>query len=111
VKQYHDEIEAQRAAQLAENKRRIERYQPQARKYLDCNAAAAKGIALQQGDPVSLALAARGLCGRAEVELQKAIIDAYSDFNPGLGNHAIEIARQTALERNAAEIVAVRAVR
>jgi hypothetical protein len=109
VKQFNDRVEAQSAAQLAEINRRIERYRPQLRKYLDCNTASARGIALQQGDPGSLALAARGLCGKVEVELQKAIVDAFSD--PGLGNHTMETARQTALEHNAAEIVAARAAR
>lgn len=109
VKQFHDRVEAQSAAQLAEINRQTERYRPQLRKYLACNTASAKGIAFQQGDPVSLALAARGLCGKVEAELQKAIVDAFSD--PGLGNHTMETARQTALEHNAAEIVAARAAR
>jgi adenylate kinase len=87
-------------------------FKPQLNKYSECNEHAAKAIAFQQGDPVSLALAARGLCARFELELEHAIKNAYGDIVlPSDVSNVIEQARQNVLERNAAEIVAYRAAR
>jgi hypothetical protein len=83
-----------------------------AAKYSDCNRAAAKGVAFQQGDPVSLAVAARGLCARFELELEKAVKNAYGDIiDPSDVNRMIEDAREAMIERNAAEIAAYREAR
>jgi len=83
-----------------------------AAKYSDCNGAAARGVAFQQDDPVSLAVAARDLCARYELELEKAVKKAYGDtIDPSDVNRMIEDARQAMLERNVAEIEAYRAAR
>src|SRR5262249_22205170 len=99
---------AQGGGRQAELNRRQKIWQSQLEKYRDCNIAAARGIATQSGDPMSLALAARGMCGQVEGPLRKALIDAYADV-PGISSHAIENVRQRRLDRNAAEIVAGRA--
>jgi len=76
-----------------------------AAKYSDCNRAAARGVA-------SLAVAARDLCARYELELEKAVKKAYGDtIDPSDVNRMIEDARQAMLERNVAEIEAYRAAR
>jgi hypothetical protein len=95
-------------AQQADLQRRLKITEPSLEKYIECNVTAARGIALQPGDPMSLALAARGLCGQVEGPLRKALIDAFADI-PGASSHEIEGIRQKILERSAAEIVAVRA--
>jgi hypothetical protein len=85
-------------------------WQPALDKYSDCNRHAVKGLAFQQGDPLSLALAASGMCARLERELKDVVQNAYRDvMNPTDIGDAIEKARRTMLERNAAEIVAARA--
>jgi hypothetical protein len=66
-------------------------------------------LALQSGDPLSLAIAARGPCEQAESDLRKALIAAYIDLDPSVNQEALETARKKVLERNAAEIVAARA--
>jgi hypothetical protein len=83
-----------------------------AAKYSDCNRAAAKSVAFQQGDPESLALAAIGMCARFEPELEKVVKNAYGDvIDPSDANRVIVDAEQAMLERNAAEIAAYRAAR
>jgi hypothetical protein len=79
-------------------------------KYAECNTKAARGIASHPGDPLSLATAARGICLSVEAELWKNLRNAHADY-PEVANRAIERARQTILEHNAAEIVSVRAAR
>lgn len=88
---------------------RLADWQPYLNKYVECNLHASKGIASQQGDPLSLAVAARGLCSSTEADLDKALHNAY----PSLSTYhaAIENARKTILEHNAAAIVAARAAR
>jgi len=83
-----------------------------AAKYSECNRAAARGVAFQQDDPVSLAVAARDLCARFEPELEKAVKNAYGDIiDPSDVNRMIEDARDAMVERNVAEIEAYRAAR
>jgi hypothetical protein len=102
VNQLNEQDTAQKKAQLA---------QPVlAAKYSDCNRAAAKAVAFQQDDPASLAATARDLCARFELELEKAVKNAYGDIiDPSDVNRVIEDARQAMLERNLAEIEAYRA--
>jgi hypothetical protein len=105
-----DQLKAQDAATTQQ--RDAPRQPVLAAKYSDCNRAAAKAVAFQQDDPVSLAVAARDLCARFELELEKAVKNAYGDtIDPSDINRVIEDARQAMLERNAAEIAAYRAGR
>jgi tartrate dehydratase alpha subunit/fumarate hydratase class I-like protein len=81
---------------------------PQLAKYYSCNKSAARAVAAQVGDPVSLAIGARSLCRAEEAKLQEAVYAAYSD-NPAFGTQAMETVRKKALENNTGEIVAYRA--
>ena len=109
-------IDPPKAPEVAENeprqddlRQRVRLWQPQLEKYRDCNSHAANGIALHPGDPLSLATAARGMCAHYELELQTALVATYADF-PGVGEDALQHARQTILEHNTAEIVAARSM-
>ena len=109
-------VDSLKATEVAENEapqddlpQRVRLWQPELEKYRDCNNRAAIGIALQPGDPLSLATAARGMCSHYELELQSALVAAYADI-PGVGEHALQHVRQTILEYNVAEIVAARAM-
>jgi hypothetical protein len=111
-----DQIKAKELAKQyppqAQFAQRDETFKPVLDQYSNCNRTAAKGVAFQQGDPVSLALAARGLCAKFEIELKDAIKQAYGDILLSSDlNQQVENARQIMLERNAAEIVAYRAAK
>jgi hypothetical protein len=109
-------VDSLKVTEVAENgsrqddlHQRVRLWQPQLEKYRDCNSHAATGIALHSGDPLALATAARGMCSHDELELQTALVATYADI-PGVGEDALQHARQTILEHNTAEIVAARAM-
>ena len=73
--------------------------------YVRCNVISAKSIANKEGDPVSMAFAARAMCGQEDVALHEAIAR----------NHSLDMTlrlmgstRARTIERNAAVIVTVR---
>jgi hypothetical protein len=99
----------QRLKELEQGNARQADWQPQLDKYAQCNNAASKGVASQQGDPLSLAVAARALCASTELELEKALHTAYGSITTS--DTVFEQARKTVLEHNAAVIVAARAAR
>lgn len=76
--------------------------------YLRCNQAAAQTVARLEGDPVSLAIAARGMCINAEIALKKAAIAAHGSQ---LASKMIDIARKIAADNNTAIIVKERLLR
>jgi hypothetical protein len=76
--------------------------------YIRCNANASRMIAAQPGDPISLAISARGICLRAETTLSEAI---FAVHRPELARKLIEQTRESAVEVNASTIVKTRALR
>ena len=110
---HHEPTSEQLADQLKAQDTAQKKGQPVlATRYSDCNRAAAKGIAFQQGDPESLAGTAIALCARFEPELEKAVKNAYGDIiDPSDVNRIVADAQQAMFKRNAAEIAAYRAAR
>jgi hypothetical protein len=104
AQEFVDKLKAQSQAQIADYDRRLETL----REYSACNRNASRIVAVQPGDPISLAVAARNLCRSDEVKLRNAIYAAYSD-NPSFGMEAMEKIRKSILENNTGEIVAYRA--
>jgi len=108
AQEFVDKLKADGDAYLADYDRRLKTWKPQLAEYHACNRNAARIVASQSDDPISLAMAARNLCRADEANLRKAVYAAYSD-NPRFGMEAMEKVRKSALENNAGEIVAYRA--
>ena len=84
----------------------IEPFKKELAAYYDCNAKGAMVVWRQQGDPVSLATAVRGICQTEEAALQKAMVRGRTvRFAESMIRHA----RRVVLERTAADIVKYRA--
>jgi outer membrane murein-binding lipoprotein Lpp len=81
-------------------------YDPQLTAYINCNRAAVRAVAMQSGDPVSLAYAARGTCVREDLALAVAVQDWAISSN--VEEYTMRLAREKMLENNAASIVAIR---
>ena len=75
------------------------------KKYVHCNVTASRSIARQEGDLISLALAARGMCIREHAALSTALRRVYQ---PALVLRLLDRARSRQLESNAAAIAVVR---
>ena len=75
--------------------------------YADCNRSASRVVARQNGDPGSLAVAARDLCQTTEANLRTAIYAAHED-DPNFGIDTMEKLRGAILENNTSDIVAAR---
>jgi hypothetical protein len=101
---YVKRVEAEGRAKIADYDRRLETWKPQAAEYFACNRKASMVVASQPGDPTSLAIAARSICGSVEAKLRKAIYDAYADDDPGFGNRTMEKVRTRVLEDNTGDI-------
>jgi hypothetical protein len=67
-REFADKLKADGDAYLADYDRRLKTWKPQLAKYYGCNGSAARMVASQSGDPISLALAARNLCRADETE-------------------------------------------
>ena len=102
------DLNAQVEAQIADYDRRLERWKPLLAPYKACNRNASRLVAMQPGDPISLAVAARSLCKTEEANLRKAIYSAYTN-TPSFGIDTMEKVRKVILENNTGEIVASRA--
>ena len=83
-------------------------YSRQMNAYLDCNIRASRYVARQQGDPVSLGLAARGMCGKEDAALTEAVIKVYQ---APMALRVMRLYREKTLETNAGAIVTVRGQR
>ena len=83
-------------------------YSRQMDAYLDCNIRAAQYVARQQGDPVSLGLAARGMCGKEDATLTEAVIKVYQG---PMALRVMRLYREKTLETNAGAIVMARGKR
>ena len=70
--------------------------------YYACNANHARTLARQDGDPVSLSIAARGMCHRELSRLGDALIRVRA---ASTADSLLSFARKVVLERNAAVIV------
>ncbi len=82
-------------------------YDPQLTAYINCNRAAVRSVAMQSGDPVSLAYAARGMCVREDLALAVAVQDWA--LSPDVEAYTLRLNREKMLENNAALIVSLRA--
>jgi hypothetical protein len=80
-------------------------YESELRTYVECNFVASHTVARQAGDPLSLAIAARAMCSKEELSLERAII---SHRGYSIAARAMENFRQTSVEQNAATIVNAR---
>ena len=76
---------------------------PEMKAYVFCNLKAARFIAHQPGDRVSLAIAARGMCGKEDGVIAIAIQRTYS--TPEVALKILASTRNGQVEVNAAEIV------
>jgi hypothetical protein len=76
------------------------------REYILCNNAASRVVAPQQGDPISLAVAARGLCAKEEVALLNELKATKSE---GAAYALLNGYKDAATESNTTEIVKARA--
>ncbi|MBX9840276.1 MAG: hypothetical protein K2Z80_00555 [Xanthobacteraceae bacterium] len=74
--------------------------------YISCNLAAARRVAGQPGDPISLAVAARGICLRQERQLSEELIATKGELR---AHRVLQVYREGMLEANTAEIVKMRA--
>ena len=83
-------------------------YSRQMDAYLDCNVRASRYVARQQGDPVSLGLAARGMCIKEDAALTEAVAKVYQG---PMVLRVIRLYREKTLETNAGAIVKVRGQR
>jgi hypothetical protein len=81
-------------------------YAPQLDAYINCNRAAVRRVAMQPGDPVSLAYSARGMCVREDLALAVAVQDWAISSN--VEEYTMRLTREKMLENNAASIVAIR---
>lgn len=73
--------------------------------YMRCNKAASAYVADQKSDPVSLAIAARGLCNREEIKLRSAV---FSGRETETAERVMLTFRTSAVEDNTAEVVKAR---
>lgn len=73
--------------------------------YIACNVYAARSIAKQTGDPLSLAVAARGMCPKEDHVLHQALLRAH---RPAIATEIMSRTRTRILDGNAAAIVSVR---
>src|SRR5215212_4058065 len=80
-------------------------YSRQMDAYLDCNIRASRYVARQQGDPVSLGLAARGMCSKEDAALTEAITKVYQG---PMVLRVMRLYREKTLETNAGAIVTIR---
>src|SRR5262245_8940111 len=76
-------------------------WQRERKAYAGCNLAASRSIAQQQGDPLSLAMAALGMCGRERAALAIALSKVY---RPSTVLSLLDLARRQQIEANAAAI-------
>jgi hypothetical protein len=83
-------------------------YKAQLDGYMACNLSASKVVSTQAGDPMALAIAARGLCGKEELALMQAVQGSHS---PTAANRIIEMFRTRMVEENVTSIVTLRARR
>ncbi|MFY9838281.1 MAG: hypothetical protein WAK55_17785 [Xanthobacteraceae bacterium] len=97
-------VDTLKATEVANNearqddlRQRVRLWRPELEKYRECNNHAANSIALQPGDPLLLATAARAMCSHYGIQLQSALVAAYADI-PGVGEQVLQHARQTTLE-------------
>lgn len=74
--------------------------------YYACNHRAARHVASQPGDPLSLGIAARGMCSADEAVLIEALRRSYE---PGRALRMLERVRANVAEFNATTIVKARA--
>jgi hypothetical protein len=80
-------------------------YRSQIENYVDCNMSASRKIGKQLGDPVSLGLAARGMCLREDL----ALLDALRrQHRPDVAVQIMDGFRARILEANATDIVRTR---
>jgi hypothetical protein len=87
---------------------RFQSYKAEMDAYMACNLAASKKVAPQSGDPVSLAIAARGMCAQEDVAYMYALMRQH---RPQLAVQIMDRARERMIEFNASIIVSVRARR
>lgn len=85
---------------------KLSQYKAEATAYIDCNIKASRIVALQEGDPISLGLAAQGVCAREELALTNALNRAH---RPRVAARLIDDVRQDTVRSNASVIVKVRA--
>lgn len=83
-------------------------YTPELKAYITCNALASIVVARQQGDPLTLAMAAASVCAREEAALRLAVYDAV-DRDPARATRILNIFKEGATERNMGRIVRERA--
>ena len=81
-------------------------YSSEMEAYIVCNLQASKAVSSQPGDPMSLAVAARGLCGNEELALNRAIDAAY---RPDLALKIRDRLKMRTIEQNTTSIVTYRA--
>jgi hypothetical protein len=80
-------------------------YRPEIENYVDCNMSASRKVGKQPGDPVSLGLAARGMCVREDL----ALLDALRrQHRPDVAIQKMDGYRARTLEANASDIVRTR---
>jgi hypothetical protein len=83
-------------------------YQAETYAYYLCNAKASRAYASQQGDPVSIAFAARSACTNERNALLTGLVRAY---DPSRGGKLMAASENSALEQNTVTVVEARAGR
>jgi hypothetical protein len=76
--------------------------------YILCKGTAARKIALQSGDPLSLAVAARGMCSQEDAALLQALLRTH---RPQVAMQIMDRSRQRLVDFNASIIVDARSKR
>jgi hypothetical protein len=81
-------------------------YKAEMNSYVRCNMVSARDIAKQPGDPLSLAVAAQGMCSSEEAAVTRAIRPTFSD--PLAAERTMAKVNADMLKTNAGIIVKVR---
>lgn len=78
------------------------------RAYIECNLLASRAVAAQAGDPISLAVAAMGLCSKEKIAVRQSLLSTHSAL---VAEAMMQRADRVQIEENTAEIVRTRARR
>lgn len=80
-------------------------FEPQMKEYINCNLSNSSKIARQSGDPVSLGVAAHGMCGRSAADLSEAMA---AHRGPAFATDMMSSFERKQIQSNAALIARIR---